>query len=248
MRTLRLVIAYDGTAFHGWQSQPRLRTVQGVVEEALGAVLTAEVRLSGAGRTDAGVHARGQVASLETDSTLPGPAIVALANRRLPGDVRIRSAREAPAGFHARRSARARRYAYRILEGEDLLMERFAWNGRRPLRMDRLDAATRALEGEADFAAFRSTGSAPTSTRCHVHRARWERLRSGARLDIVADHFLYHMVRTIVGTSLSAAETSDPPGAMRRVLESGDRRRAGVVAPAAGLCLERVYYADEEGA
>jgi len=248
MRTVRLVVAYDGTGFHGWQTQPEMRTVQRSIEEVLADVLNEpDVRLHGAGRTDSGVHARGQVASFVTEAALPARAFAPLLNRRLPGDVRVREAADAPSGFHARHSARARRYAYRLLEREDVLIERFAWACRRRFDAERLDRATRCLEGEADFSAFQSTGSSPANPRCRVHRARWSRQRGGARLDIVADHFLYHMVRNIVGTALAAAASPDPAAAMREVLVSGSRARGGVTVPAHGLCLERVYY-DEQAA
>src|SRR5258705_8599449 len=150
MRTLKLLVAYDGTAFHGWQTQPGQRTVQGVIEEALENVLDGErPRITGAGRTDAGVHARGQVASLRCDSPLPARAFAPLLNRRLPPDVRIRRAAEAAPDFHARHSARARAYAYRVLATDDVLLERYAWRPRRrTLAWERLDAATRVLEGE----------------------------------------------------------------------------------------------------
>ena len=245
MRTVKLVVAYDGTGFHGWQTQPEKRTVQRSIEEALADVLNQpDVRLYGAGRTDSGVHARAQVASFKTETALPVRAFAPLLNRRLPSDVRVREAADVPEGFHARHSARARRYAYRVLDREDVLLERFAWACRRRFDVQRLDRATRGLEGEADFSAFQSAGSSPTNPRCRVHRARWIAQRGGARLDIVADHFLYHMVRNIVGTALAAATLPDPAAAMHAVLASGSRARGGVTAPAHGLCLERVYYAE----
>ena len=243
MRTFRLLVAYDGTDFHGWQVQPECRTVQGLIEEALRAVLGGiATRLAGAGRTDAGVHARGQVASFRGETRLPGHALAPLLNRRLPSDVRVRASREAAPGFHARHSARGRRYAYRVLERDDVLMRRFAWSlGRRP-DWACIDAATRAIEGEADFAAFGAAGSSTGSTVCRVRSARWRPLGSGARLDIVADHFLYHMVRNIVGTAVRISKDGDPAATMRAILESCDRSRAGATAPPRGLCLEAVEY------
>ena len=246
VRTIRLLVGYDGTAFHGWQVQPRLRTVQGEIEGALRDLLQGELRrVSGAGRTDTGVHARGQVASFRCESELPAHAFAPLLNRRMPRDVRVRAAAEAAPEFHARHSARARRYAYRVIEGPDVLMERFAWNlGRRP-DWARVDAATRALEGEADFEAFGAASTPASTTVCRVRRARWRRLRGGARLDIVADHFLYHMVRNIVGAAMRVQKSPDPAAAMRAILDSRDRARVGATAPARGLCLEHVEYATE---
>jgi tRNA pseudouridine38-40 synthase len=249
MRAIRLLVAYDGTEFHGWQVQPGRRTVQGVLEEALRDMLEHEdaPRVAGAGRTDAGVHARGQVASFECASVLPAKAFAPLLNRRLPPDVRVRAAADAPPGFHARHSARERRYAYRVLERDDVLMERFAWSLRRTFDWTRVDLATRALECEADFRAFAAAGGAAGTTVCRVRWARWRRLRGGARLDIAADHFLYHMVRNIVGTALRCARERDPAAAMREVLHSRDRARAAATAPARGVCLERVSYDAPEG-
>ena len=240
------MLAYDGTEFDGWQIQPGRRTVQGVVEDALREALEEDdVKLAGAGRTDAGVHARGQVASFRSGTRLPARALAPRLSRRLPGDVRVRAAEEVDPGFHARHSARARRYAYRVLAHDDVLAGRFAWWPRRPLDRDALARAVRPLEGEHDCSAFRATGSSPGSPRCRIFRASWSREEHGLRLDIVADHFLYHMVRNVVGTAFQAARAADPGAALREVLRSGDRGRAGVTVPAHGLCLEEVFYAGE---
>ena len=247
MRTFRLRVAYDGTVFHGWQSQPGLRTVQGTLEEALKAVTRDDrIAVAGAGRTDAGVHARGQVASFQSDTSLPARALAPLLNRALPPDVRVRDAALAAPEFNARRSARARRYVYSLLESDDLLWGRFAWSPPGPLAMDALERAARALEGESDFAAFQAAGGTAASTVCRVMRAGMRRWGPFAQLEIVADHFLYHMVRGIVGTALALAGAPDPGAAMREVVSSRDRRRTGPTAPARGLSLEAVYYAPEE--
>ena len=239
-------MAYDGTDYHGWQRQPGQRTVQGVLESALRGVFGVdELVTQGAGRTDAGVHARGQVASFAVGGRLPATALAPVLRRRLPADLRVLEAREAPTGFDARRSARARRYAFRLARAEDPLLERFAWRPRRPARAEGLERATRALEGEHDFSSFRSAGSGDVQPVCRVHRAGWRAWEGGLMLDIVADHFLYHMVRSIVGTALEAAEAADPAGAMRAVLAARERAAAGPTAPAHGLCLEQVFYAED---
>jgi tRNA pseudouridine38-40 synthase len=248
MRTFRLVVAYDGTAFHGWQRQPSRRTVQGTLELALTEILGDEqVRTTGAGRTDAGVHARGQVASFSSPTRLPAHAIVALANRRLPDDVRVRACEVAVPGFDARRHAVARHYAYHLLDEEDVLLGRIAWHPRRAPRLEPLDRALGALMGEHDCSAFRSAGSSPSDPVCRVRAARAERWERGVRVVLAADHFLYHMVRNVVGTALVSAESADPAGHLRTVLESRARSRAGVTAPPQGLVFERVDY-PEEGA
>jgi tRNA pseudouridine38-40 synthase len=246
VRVLKLTVSYDGTGFDGWQRQPGRRTVQGVMEEHLSAVLDEPVKLTGAGRTDAGCHARGQVASLSTEAALPVEALAPVLNRRLPEDVRVRAATEERPGFDARRSAIARRYAYRLLREDDVLLARIAWHPRRPSHPEGLARAVAPLEGEHDCAAFQSTGSTPGVSVCRVTHAAWREWEGGLQLDITANHFLYHMVRSIVGTALELQAGADPAAAMREVLASRDRGRAGPTAPAHGLCLEEVLYPTAE--
>ena len=244
--TIRLRVAYDGTAFHGWQRQPDRRTVQGELEAALARVLGEDgMKVSGAGRTDAGVHARGQVVSFTHGSSLPARAFPPLVNRELPRDVRVVDADERPEGFHARHSARARCYAYRLLAAPDLLLERYAWAPGRLPPLAALQASAEPLAGTHDCSAFEAQGSSPADPVCHVHHARWSALEGGALFDVMADHFLYHMVRNLVGTSLTAAAQPDPAAHMREVLASRDRARAGMTAPPEGLSLERVVYEEE---
>ncbi len=243
MKTYKLVIAYDGTVCHGWQAQPGQRTVQGVLEETLSVLLAGEaVQVHGAGRTDAGVHARGQIASFRSETCLPLRAIAAGLGRRLPADIRVRAIEEAPEDFHARHSAVARRYAYRLLREDDPLMARLAWRPRRVPDPDSLECSTRVLEGEHDFSSFQAAGRARVHPVCRVWRARWSPWEWGLRLDIVADRFLYHMVRNVVGTALAVGAARDPAAATRAVLEARDRRRGGITAPPQGLCLEEVFY------
>jgi tRNA pseudouridine38-40 synthase len=242
VRAFKLTVGYDGTHFHGWQRQPGRRTVQGVIEEALSAALERAITVQGAGRTDAGCHARGQVASFAAETTLPARALTPILNRRLPTDVRIREAGDVPEGFDARRSAIGRRYAYRLLDREDVLWGRTAWHPGRAASFDALARAARPLEGEHDCSAFQSSGSTPTRPVCRIVRASWRRWEAGVMLDIVADHFLYHMVRNVVGTLLVAARDADPAAVVAGVLASGDRRLAGATAPPQGLCLEEVFY------
>src|SRR5262249_39669801 len=163
-------------------------------------------------------------------------------SRRLPCDVRVRASLEAPPDFHARHSATARRYCYRLLDTEDVLWSRFAWNPPRPAPVAALERAALALEGEHDFSAFRGSGSSPGPARCRVLRAGWSRWEGGLQFDITADRFVYRMVRTIVGTSIALGDQPDPGASIARVLEGGDRRAAGPTAPPQGLCLEQVSY------
>jgi len=245
-RTLKLVVAYDGTDFHGWQVQPGQRTVQGVLQAALSEMLDETVETQGAGRTDAGVHARGQCASFTTRHALPLRAFVPRLRRLMPADARVVAAAECASGFHARHSARARRYSYRLLDRDDVLRSRHAWHPPHPFDAGRLEGATRVLEGRHDCSSFASSGSVASTPVCHLYRARWSRWEAGVQLDVVADHFLYHMVRTIVGTALGASREREPARAMRRVLAARDRSAAGATAPPQGLVLEQVFYPDEE--
>lgn len=248
-RSFRLTVAYDGTDFHGWQRQPGQRTAQGELERALATALgLQELAVNGAGRTDAGVHARGQVASFRAGTALPARAVAAIAGRGLPADLRIVAAGEAGPEFHARHSARARRYAYRLLDHDDVLLGRFAWCPGAPLDGDALNRAAAPLVGRHDCAAFEAAGSSPANPECDITLARWERWEGGWRFDVRADHFLYHMVRNLVGTLLRAVARPDPAGHVAGVLASRDRARAGPTAPARGLCLEQVEYGNEGGA
>ncbi len=244
MRTFKLTVAFDGTDFCGWQRQPGRRTVQGVLEEALGGLLGAPVTLRGAGRTDAGVHARGQVASLAVETALPSGALRPALAPRLPRDVRVLVVEEVDGSFDARRSAVARRYSYRLLRHEDPMLERFAWRPRVWPDSGALAAATRPLEGRHDCSSFRSTGSSDTRPECRLSQVGWRDWERGLLFEVTADHFLYHMVRTMVGTALVAAAAGDPAAAMQAVLEARDRAVAGPTAPACGLCLEEVVYGE----
>jgi tRNA pseudouridine38-40 synthase len=249
VRTIRLDVAYDGTEFHGWQTQPGLRTVQGVLEEALAEALgEEEVTIAGAGRTDAGTHARGQVATFTTEAGLPTEAFVPVLRRLLPEDVLVTGARECAEGFHARHSAVARRYAYRLLDRPDPILRRIAWHPKREVDADALEAAVRPLAGVHDCASFRASGCASRRSECVVHHLGWRRWEAGLVFDVVADHFLYHMVRNVVGTALELSEEEDPEGAMARVLSARDRRLAGPTVPPEGLCLEQVLYPEDRAA
>jgi tRNA pseudouridine38-40 synthase len=243
---VRLLVAYDGTDFRGWAAQrdPAVRTVEGLLSDALSLVTGERPALSVAGRTDAGVHARGQVVSFPSSSPL-GPERIALAlNSMLGPEVVVRDAGLAPAGFDARFSASARVYRYRIDEGTvaDPFRARFVWHrpGRLPLAPVR--AAARQLVGEHDFAAFcRQPGVGRTTTR------RLQRLtvdREGDRLELGfrANAFCHQMVRALVGTLVSVGEGRIDPGEVPGILTARDRSAAGQLAPARGLTLERVVY------
>jgi tRNA pseudouridine38-40 synthase len=254
---LRLDLAYDGTGFHGWAAQPGLRTVQGLLEPALATVLRCEaVPVTCAGRTDAGVHARGQVSHLDVPegiliaaagrSTAPPPqALLRRLNGSLPADLRVRTVAEAPAGFDARFSASWRRYAYRIADSPalvDPLLRHAVLTWPRRLDLEAMNRAGAALVGEHDFAAYCRPREGATTVR-NLLELGWARDSSGVAVATVrADAFCHHMVRALVGALVAVGEgrrDADWPGEQ---LRRGVRDGAVTVLHAHGLTLEEVRY------
>lgn len=242
-RTLRLVVAYDGSEYAGWQVQPHATTIQGILLRAARA-LDPAARLTGASRTDAGVHALRQVASLDTASTLPAETIRRALNATVPGDIRVCEAAEAPAGFSARRAATGKRYAYLIdrCEVPSPLLRRFAWHVPRALDLTAMRAVLAVLRGRHDFSAFCAAPGRAVDPVCTLRAAHVVRRRGRLAVLVSADRYLHHMIRNVVGSMVLVGTGARDPGWLAEVLQGRDRRRAAATAPAHGLTLVRVLY------
>jgi tRNA pseudouridine38-40 synthase len=248
-RTVQLVLQYDGASFSGWQRQPDRRTVQAVLEEALGRLCATEVPVLGAGRTDAGVHARGQAAGVRVAPRWTPRELRRALNAVLPADVWVAAAYEMAPEFHARYSATARRYSFYIGTDEEShspFRRRWEWALGRRHSLDRavLDAGAAALLGEHCFRAFAVRGTAPADDdhRCTVFEAAWRDRPGGLVLEIEANRFLHHMVRFLVGTMVDAATGRRDPRSIEALLRAGDNTETSPPAPPHGLFLDAVRY------
>lgn len=239
-----LALAYDGTDFAGWQYQPEHRTVQGELERALERFYGERVPTAGAGRTDAGVHALGQVASFTVDRRYPVTTLDQALRALLPGDIRLLHTEEVGGRFNPRRDALARTYNYFFLSGDSLFFKRYALIVDGALDWERMAGAARFFEGRRDFAAVGGPVRPDGSTDREIIRCRLENGRGCHRLRVTANAFLNRMVRSIVGCLLAVGRGSMTPDEVGKLLESRDRGRAPAVAPAHGLFLADVSYAD----
>jgi tRNA pseudouridine38-40 synthase len=244
MKTFKITLAYDGTGFVGWQRQAAGVSVQGLLEDALRELDERDVAVAGAGRTDAGVHALGQVASFPLARVIAPHALVRALNARLPDQVRALSAVEVPAGFHARFGARTKMYRYRVWNAERLnpFERQYAWHVMGGLDVDQMDAAARLVEGRHDFAAFQASGGARRTTEREVYSSRVTGSGALVLYEISGNGFLRHMVRAIVGTLVEIGRGRRGADWMREVIASRDRSHAGPTAPAEGLFLVGVDY------
>ncbi len=245
MPTFKLTIAYDGTGFIGWQRQATGASIQQALEDALAELAGAPVAVAGAGRTDAGVHARAQVASCTIARAIDASTIVRAANARLPATVRVLSAEVAPATFHARFAARTKTYQYRLWNGDVLnpFERAYTWHVPGALDVVAMAEAARAIEGRHDFAAFQAAGGTAHATEREVIRS--EVSRGDGPLvtyDVCGTGFLRHMVRAIVGSLVEIGRGRHDAAWLAQVIQSADRTRAGPTAPAQGLFLVRVDY------
>lgn len=247
MRTLKLTIQYDGTGYVGWQRQAAGVSIQGLLEAALRPLEGADVAVHGAGRTDAGVHALAQVASVSLASELPGLTLVRAVNAVLPPDVRVLAAEDVAPAFHARFSARTKTYEYRIVNAPlvSVFLYRYVWHVMHPLDMEAMRMAAAPLVGRHDFAAFQGAGSTVATTERTILDLAWN---EGGGFDrpivfrVTGDGFLRHMVRNIVGTLVEVGSGRLEAGCLPSILQSRDRTQAGPTAPPQGLFLTHVQY------
>jgi tRNA pseudouridine38-40 synthase len=245
MRTIKLTIEYDGTNYQGWQVQPKVPTIQGMIEEKL-ALLTGEtIPLIGSGRTDAGVHALGQIAHFKTKSKMDIRSIQRALNSLLPHDIVIQRAEEVEEDFHARKHSQSKVYEYQILNRNlrSVFHRGHAWHIPQELDLKEMKKATQELMGEHDFSSFRSVGSPTRTAVRRVIRAEWRKSPDGLlRFEIEANGFLKQMVRAIIGTLVEVGKGKISSEEFQRILDSKDRKRAGPTAPAHGLFLKEVKY------
>jgi tRNA pseudouridine38-40 synthase len=244
-RNIRLLIEYDGTRYHGWQRQVDAATIQQTLEEALARLTGEKVALIGSGRTDAGVHALGQVANFRLNSTIPLKAFHEGLNSMLPSDIAVLEAAEVPVDFHAQKSARAKTYEYRILNrpNRSPLFRNYAWRIAPRLDLSAMVAAAAVLPGGQDFTAFRASGSDNKNPVRRILAAAWREEAGGwLSFTITATGFLRGMVRSLVGTMVEVGRGKAPPAKMADLLASGARHLAGPTAPPQGLYLVEVFY------
>jgi len=254
-RNLKLTLAYDGTEFSGWQVQPGRSTIQGLLASAIGRLTGENVLPQGSGRTDAGVHALAQVATFRTGSPIPVENLTQALNDSLPAAIRVLAAEEAPLEFHARKSARAKTYEYRIYRGAICapFLARYVWHYPFPMDEDAVVASADVVAGEHDFTSFaavdpeKRAGEGVTTTETHsnirtIYSSSW--LRGGDDLiyRVRGSGFLHHMVRNLVGTFLLVGKGTIGRQGLQRILEARNRSAAGATAPASGLFLMNVEY------
>jgi tRNA pseudouridine38-40 synthase len=244
VRTLKITLAYDGTRFVGWQRQAEGESIQGLLEDALARFEGAPVPAHGAGRTDAGVHALGQVASARVTFPHDARTLVRALNAHLPPDVRVMSVEDMEESFHARFNARAKTYRYQIRNTPvaDPFDRAYVWHLPEPLARDAMAAAAAMLVGTHDFGAFRSVGSEVASSVRTLRRSEWRSNDALMTYEVSGDGFLRHMVRAVVGTLVEIGRGWRPPADIAALLSGGTRAEAGATAPPHGLFLVSVDY------
>jgi len=249
MRNFKLVLSYDGSDYCGWQVQPETPTIQGLLASAIGRVTGEKVLPQGSGRTDAGVHALGQVATFALESVIPAANLIIALNDVLPAGIRVLDCAEVSPEFHARKSATAKTYRYRMFRGDICppFLARYVWHYPYPLDFGAMERAAPAIEGEHDFTSFaaadpeRGRDETVSNVRT-VFSSRWSVNGDEFMYEIRGNGFLHHMVRNLVGTFLLVGKGTLKPEDISRILSARDRSAAGATAPASGLYLVNVEY------
>lgn len=241
-RNIKIVLEYEGTAYHGWQFQDNQVTVQGELEKAIYQLSGETLRVTGSGRTDAGVHARGQVVNFKSKCDLPLHNMLMGLNSYLPEDIKIRTLEEAPADFNARFQAKQRVYHYYMTTERSAISRNFSWFFFQPFDGDMLHRLAAQLIGQHDFGAFSRLKIESDHKCCIVYESQWTQDDYRWKYRIAANRFLHGMVRTIVGTMMDTARGRFSEAQFREIFESRDRTAAGPAAPAKGLFLEEVTY------
>jgi tRNA pseudouridine38-40 synthase len=244
-RNIRLLIEYDGTAYAGWQRQTNGKSIQESIETVLSTVTGEQITIHGAGRTDAGVHARGQVANFRTASSRNCFELMGSLNGMLPDDIVVLEVREAPSDFHARFSAVGRLYTYHIVRRPAAILRNTSWLVQYPLDIELIREATARLVGERDFRSFCRVIADVEHHLCTVSTALWTVVPGGLEFRISANRFLHGMVRAIVGTLIDVGRGATSLEEFSLIIEQRDRTKAGMAAPAKGLVLEKVFYPGE---
>lgn len=246
MRNIKLIIEYDGTNYSGWQVQENGPSIQAEIERALLTITGEKIRIAGSGRTDAGVHARGQAASFRTNSKVPADRFSYALNSMLPKDIVIKDSCEVSPDFHARYSAKGKKYSYLILNSKfpSALLRNYAYhiNYCEKLDMRKLNNASKCFIGTHDFGGFMSAGSSVKDTVRTIYQIDIEHYNETVKLIYEGSGFLYNMVRIITGTLLDVGIGKIPAESIPEIIESKDRSKAGATAPPYGLYLEEVYY------
>lgn len=242
MRNIKLTVEYDGTSFVGWQMQTNGRSVQEEITKVLQQLLQEEITLHGAGRTDSGVHARGQVANFLTASTFDLHPLLNALNGNLPDDICILSIEEVPTQFRARHDAKSRMYRYYVSLAPVAIDRLYRWYVKYSLDVNLMNSIAASIVGEQDFESFCKHAADVDHYRCTVMKSEWILLPGGLVYEIRANRFLHGMVRSLVGTMVDIGRGHTSPHAFPEMMAARDRTKAGMAAPAHGLCLEAVFY------
>lgn len=244
MRNIKIIIAFDGTNYGGWQIQKNAVTVEEKIETAIKKITGEEVKVTGSSRTDSGVHAEGFVANFFTNSKIPGEKFKYAINSRLPSDIIVLSSEEAEENFHARYSSKGKTYYYKILNRElnSPHLRLYSYHYKEELDIFKMKEGAKFIVGKHDFSAFKSTGTTVKNTVRTIYSLNIEKRDEEIIITVTGDGFLYNMVRIIVGTLIEVGRGKIEPIKVKDIIESKDRKKAGPSVPPQGLFLKEVYY------